>query len=715
MIIARRVLPVLGLLAALLAAVLVYLPGIDGPFLFDDRPNITRNPMVKMDALGLTSLADAFFSGSHASARRGLARVSFALNHYAAGGFDARAFKLTNVAIHLLNGVLVFFLAAALLRSPALCARAGSGGDAEVPREWRSVIALLAAAIWLLHPIQLTSVLYVVQRMTSLAALCVFAGLLLYVLGRLRVLHARRGGFTMMALGLVGGVGLGVLCKENAVLLPVLAFVVELVLFGWPPPDSPQRASLLRFHALFILVPFMLALIAMVYLWPRWLEDYASVRDFTMTERLLTQSRVMWLYLGLFFAPLLHRFSLFHDDLALSTGLFEPASTALAICALALVIVYALHCARRGHVWAFAALFFLAGHAMESSFIALEMVHEHRNYVPAFALSVALAWYLVRGVRALARPRLFASITAVAIFAALGMVTATRASIWSDESVLARHIVAHHPGSYRAQSQLARMLAAEQATAHDLFMAYRASAYANRLAVYPLIRMQRIVTSLLTHVQAGVFIGTLPVPAEALRDARWDPDVIYLDVRFLRTVSHALNAAIDTRLRKAVLWVETLAELDQVHVCLRNSGECVGLLDDALAWTATALEHSRMGDRGRSELLILRGRFLALDGRMDEAIELARQAAALAPDNLIPPLNEVVLLGRAGRFDEAEALLTQLRALEVPGRSRRGVMEAERLLRMMLEQGTEVVDPSPAAEVDIDPGPPLPVFPAPAR
>lgn len=703
--IARRALPVLGLLAALLAAVAVYLPGVDGPFLFDDRPNITRNPMVRMDVLGAQQLVDAFFSSSDASARRGLARVTFALNHYAAGGFDARAFKLTNVAIHLLNGVLVFLLTTALLRTPTLSRRLG-----ESVRDWRPVIALLTTAIWLLHPIQLSSVLYVVQRMTSLSALCVFAGLLFYVLGRLRVDGARRGGFTMMALGLAGGVGVGLLFKENAVLLPLLAFVVELVFFGWPPAASPARAWLLRFQVLFMIVPTLLGVIAVVLLWPRILEDYANFRDFTMGERLLTQPRVLGLYLGLFFAPLLRHYSLFHDGLTWSTGLFEPFTTAVALAGVLTASVLALVYARRGAVWAFAVLFFLAAHAMEASFIALEMVHEHRNYLPSFALSLAVAWYLVRGARALSRPGPLAGIVAVALLTALSTVTFARASIWGNESVLARYMAQNHPGSYRAQSQLARMRAAEQGSAHDLFMAFRSVARANRLSVYPLIRLRRIVTGLLNQVERGRLREAREVPAAALRDVRWDPDELYLDERQLRAVSDALNREIDARLREAVLWVETLTEFDQVQVCLRGGeqSECAGLLDDALRWTAVALEHSRMGARARSELLILRGRFLALDGRLDEAIEHTRQAASLAPDNLMPALNEVVLLGRAGRFDEAQALLASIEALDVPGRTRRGVIEAGRLLQMMRSEGVDATDRSGVpAELDIDPGPRL--------
>jgi tetratricopeptide (TPR) repeat protein len=199
-----------------------------------------------------------------------------------------------------------------------------------------------------------------------------------------------------------------------------------------------------------------------------------------------------------------------------------------------------------------------------------------------------------------------------------------------------------------------------------------------------------------------------------LRAVRWDPDELYLDARYLRAVSAALNREIESRLRAAVLWVETLTEFDQIQLCIREAKEgCAALLDDALQWTAVALAHARMGVRARAELLVLRGRFLALDGRIDEAIELTRQAASLDADNLMPVLNEVVLLGRAGRLDEADALLAKVEALEVPGRTHRGVIEAGRLLRMMRAEGADAVDPAvDPAVLDIDPGPTLGAAPA---
>ena len=167
------------LLAVLAVAVLgIYSPGLEGPFVLDDHPNIVDNRLIAVD-----QLRDAAFSlGNRPYPHRGLARLSFALNYYFAGGeFDRFAFKATNVAIHVLNGLLVYWLSVLLLRRYA-----GGVRPASADAGWsamQSYLPLVVAALWLLHPIQLTSVLYVVQRMTSMAAFFVLLGLVVFVSG----------------------------------------------------------------------------------------------------------------------------------------------------------------------------------------------------------------------------------------------------------------------------------------------------------------------------------------------------------------------------------------------------------------------------------------------------------------------------------------------------------------------------------------------------
>ena len=211
--------------AILLASALVYLPGLWGPFTFDDHPNLLTNPFIQLKSLDWSSLRDAAISNQSGLLRRPIASLSFALNFYFADGFVPFHFKLTNLLIHVLNGVLVFLLSQRIcqrLRGPSLAGASGSPTD---------LLPFVVTAFWLLHPLQLTSVLYVVQRMNSLSAFFTLAGLLIFMQGRARLEQGRSGGLPLMFIGVVAGVGLGVLCKENAALLPVYAFILELSCF----------------------------------------------------------------------------------------------------------------------------------------------------------------------------------------------------------------------------------------------------------------------------------------------------------------------------------------------------------------------------------------------------------------------------------------------------------------------------------------------------
>ena len=164
------------LAAALIITTLVYRPGLQGGFLFDDYPNIVDNKGVQPADTSLPSLVTAALSSPSSEIKRPLASLSFAAN-YLVTGIDPYGMKLTNLVIHLLNGLLVFLLASALLRSVPADQNPHAG-----------IIAALIASAWMLLPINLTGVLYVVQRMESLANLFVLLGLLGYVTARCRML-----------------------------------------------------------------------------------------------------------------------------------------------------------------------------------------------------------------------------------------------------------------------------------------------------------------------------------------------------------------------------------------------------------------------------------------------------------------------------------------------------------------------------------------------
>jgi hypothetical protein len=324
------------LLSILLAAsALVYLPGIGGPFLFDDYGNIVHNDFLKLQELSAGDLYHAAYSLRSGPLQRPIAMASFALNYYFAGGFTSPVpFKLTNLCIHIINGLLIFWLLRLVFTRAAL----RSGSPASDHRSPQAVTALAAAGalIWMVHPIQLTSVLYVVQRMTELSALFTLLGLICYLKGRLRLCSGRPGGIRLIVIGLVGCGVLGLLSKENAALLPVFAGALELTLFSSEMPWRLWSSLSARKKQAVIAGAFLLVVVSIVTVIGYALPAYAS-RPFDLPERLMTEARVLWFYLSLIVLPRLPAFGLYHDDIVLSTSLLSPWTTlpsVLGICAL---------------------------------------------------------------------------------------------------------------------------------------------------------------------------------------------------------------------------------------------------------------------------------------------------------------------------------------------------------------------------------------------
>ena len=97
--------------AVLLVTIAVYLPGLSGDFLFDDNPHIVRNQLVQIGSLSPADLWQAW-SSSHLDfpGSRPLAMLTFGINH-AVSGLSPFAFKATNLALHILNGLALFAVA----------------------------------------------------------------------------------------------------------------------------------------------------------------------------------------------------------------------------------------------------------------------------------------------------------------------------------------------------------------------------------------------------------------------------------------------------------------------------------------------------------------------------------------------------------------------------------------------------------------------------
>lgn len=435
--------PQLVLLALIIVVAIIYFRGMDGPFIFDDGPAITGNGYLKIDGHEFDEWRTASLSSNSGPTHRPIAVITLAANIVATDGVDAFALKSTNLLIHLACGVLVFLFARIVLRR----------GLTRADRELIEWTAVLAAALWLLAPLHVSTVLYTVQRMAQLATLFALAGLVLFAYRReqWRRRGAGTGELVATSLWLLLLLGLATYSKENGALMVWLLPVVEVTLFRgqWAGRDS----AVLRWLGWAALLAPLLLLLVVLGLSPDTLLEGYSRRDFNVQERLLTQLRLLWQYLGWMLFPDINTMGFQHDDIALSTGWFQPVSTMLAALGWLLALAAGFWLRRRYPLLLFALLFYLVGHAMESSVWPLEMVYEHRNYLPGvgvFVLLAALLAALSRRVR-LVRPR----VSGFALIAVLATLLFLRVFSWSDALRLSAVNIANHPDSSRSHYFLA--------------------------------------------------------------------------------------------------------------------------------------------------------------------------------------------------------------------------------------------------------------------
>lgn len=430
-----------GIAALLLLALAVLWPGVHGPFLFDDYPNLKN--LAELNGRPTLRSIGVYLSLFPGDSGRPLAALSFLLNDVDWPS-EPYGFKVTNLLIHLLNGVLVFGLARTLGRAtgaptdPAHCVRI-------------KFAALAAAAIWLLSPIQVSAVFLTVQRMTELAATFLFAGLwgFFAILGRARgVSHA------LAALATLGtGTVLSFLCKENGALAPILAITALATIWRVRMASlSPWARRLLWAGLLLPAAVVAQVLVQRVLHAP---DGHFIGRNFGLWERLMTEGRVLLDYLALIVAPRLSSSSLYYDDYVISTGLLTPVSTLPSLLVVLGLLAGGLWARKRYPLFAFAVLWFLAGHLIESTVVALEIYFEHRNYVPLFGPAFAAATLTVNAPGKLRKPALLGLLGWLVLASGLAHL---QARTWGSEEKLATYWHVEHPNSLRAQQQYAQYL-----------------------------------------------------------------------------------------------------------------------------------------------------------------------------------------------------------------------------------------------------------------
>ncbi|NIU05409.1 MAG: hypothetical protein GWO40_14180 [Gammaproteobacteria bacterium] len=563
---------------------------MNGPLLLDDIPNLS--PLLGGRGLDAGGWRALLWTESGPLGRP-VAMATFLLNALTSGN-DTAVWKWTNSMLHLLTGLVVFWLSA-----HTWCIRNAKPG----PRCWYA--ALVIGAVWLLHPLQVSTVLYTVQRMTQLSALFVFSGLLAYVLARKQQLEGRSG-YPLLAVCFLVFLPLATLSKENGALLVPLAFLVEMCLFRFEGTTQARRTLAVGF-GLFLVVPLLYGGFLIIRHYEAILVDGYLVRPFTLQERVLTEFRVLFLYIQQLILPIQQTMGFVHDDIAISRGWLAPPTTLLSLAGLSALLVAAWLVRDRAPLVTLGILFFFTGHSLESTLLPLEIAFEHRNYAPSYGVFVAM----VAAVAAFAPSpgmRIGGSAVACAILAAL---TLFRVQTWASEVTLLSYTYQTHPDSERVNAVFAERLTGAG-------------------------RYQQALALLESRDGAGAALQRLYI--RCLMDQRIAaPDI--------DAVSASLQPFVDHYVASGLMEV---GRLGITGVCRLPHARYAELVERALKLPV-------IDPTTRQKLLMYQAHYLWYLEEADAALETLRRAHATQPGNVVPLLLATEYLLHLRRTQEAQA------------------------------------------------------------
>ena len=431
-------LSLVGFLIVLVLAWFCYRPAFSGAFQLDDVSNLADLAQVE----DVSSATDFILSGTAGPAGRPLSLLTFALQ---AGEWEqgASAFLRVNVLIHLINAMLLAWCLYLLTRTQ------------DEKRQCAVLVAVAAASAWVIMPLLASASLLVVQRMTTLSALFTLLGLGGYLLARSNIDTRPGAALTGMSISLAVGTLAATLAKETGVLLPAFVLVLEVTVLVRPTGLSRRQWRV--WQSLFLIVPTA-AVVAYLASRLPYADWVVARRDFNAWERLLTEARVLWIYLQKALIGIPGQLGVYQSAPVISRTLFD-LPTMLACASWLVLTATAIVWRRRVPLLALAVLWFLAGHIIESSIYPLEVYFEYRNYLPMIGPVYALCSYLMLRSNQIRR----AGLVVLSIYLAISAYFLfSFASISGEPSLASRYWALKYPNSLRAVTRMVTFQLAEE-------------------------------------------------------------------------------------------------------------------------------------------------------------------------------------------------------------------------------------------------------------
>jgi len=379
----RNLFAVITVLVIILAT---YSNTFDASFHFDDESNLVSNKSLHLTTLDWESIKKTFFADVSGNGRmyRPVACFTLALNYYF-GKDQVFGYHLVNVSIHILASIFLFLFLYETLNLPFVKAKYG-------PNSY--FISLLATVLWAINPVQTQAVTYIVQRMASMAAMFYIMSMFFYLKGRISEGNgAKMINYTFCLVTAILAFG----SKENAAMLPFSILLFDLFFLSGIKRENMKKFSLIALALVF--VPLIVAFVLTgpsLFSTGTLLAGY-EIRPFTPLERLMTESRVLLLYISLLLYPMPDRLSILHD-IPISHSLIDPPTTLPAVLVILLGLAIAVVKAKRWPFISYCVIFYFMNHLVESTILPLEVFFEHRNYLPSMLFFPPLAVLTVRAI-----------------------------------------------------------------------------------------------------------------------------------------------------------------------------------------------------------------------------------------------------------------------------------------------------------------------------
>ena len=450
----------LCLVLMMIVAFIIYSNTFHTPFVFDGTRAIEENHFIRVTELSWRNIINA---ATGYGKNRPVSNLTFAFNYYF-GRYKVVGYHLVNILIHIANGILLY----SFLKITFSVYHRKRYDGSKLNSFTVTSISFCTALLWLAHPIQTQSVTYIVQRMNSMGAMFFMLSLLLYAKGRLsqqrfsqisdnQAINNREKRNSIFGYVWFSGCALaGILAfgsKESTVSLPFFILLYEWYFFqdfnlNW------LKKSLKYISAVVIL----LGLVAFIFLGSEPLEKLKALRDFsegqfTLGQRLLTQTRVVIHYLSLIICPHPSRLNLDYD-FPLSYSLMNPITTLFSLTAIIGLLFLGLYLAKRERLISFCIFWFFGNLVIESSVIPLALIFEHRLYLPSmmlFLIPVTL------GDRYIKLTWIRAGLVCLAVVV-LSVWTYQRNAVWENTLTLWTDVVKKSPNKARPHLNLGESL-----------------------------------------------------------------------------------------------------------------------------------------------------------------------------------------------------------------------------------------------------------------